>query len=156
LLFVRNPSHMKKALLAGTLAVILSGCITSYREYVGGSVMQGNGGTREIIKGIEYWEDGAPSRPFRVIGIINDRRPGGPIPMALRKIEVVTKAKKYGGDAVVMLDDNGQIVGGVNTFNATANTYGSTTYVSGSGVSVPVIRREGKYEVIKYVSISRK
>ena len=139
-------------LLIILIAASLTACATRYREFVGGSVIQGNGGTRELVKGMEYWENGAPPRPFRIIGIIDDSRPGGPIPMAFRKTQVVAKAQKMGGDAVVQLDDNGMVVGGVNTLNATATTIGSTTFVGGSGVSIPIRRRSGKYAVIKYVT----
>ena len=38
-----------------------------------------------------------------------------------------------------------------STGNATAITSGNITTAVGSGVSVPIIRREGQYFVIKYV-----
>jgi hypothetical protein len=42
-------------------------------------------------------------------------------------------------------------LGSYSTGNATAVTSGNVTTAVGSGVSVPMIRREGQYFVIKYV-----
>jgi hypothetical protein len=43
-------------------------------------------------------------------------------------------------------------LGTYSTGNATAITSGNVTTAVGSGVCVPIIRREGQYFVIKYVN----
>jgi hypothetical protein len=143
-----------KALLP-LLALGLASCAsTTFQSYEGASVTQGSGGTRTNVQGIDFWENGAPPRKFRVIGIIDDNRPGGIIPMRALKSDVAAKAKAAGADAVVLIDNASQITGfvgnaqsftTVNAFNpnlATTNTFGSTT---------PVRRNSAKFAAITYL-----
>jgi hypothetical protein len=39
-------------------------------------VVQGHGDTRKIVDGMDVWTHGDPPRPFQVLGIIEDERPG--------------------------------------------------------------------------------
>jgi hypothetical protein len=45
-------------------------------------MVQGHGGTRKVVDGMDVWTHGDPPRPFKLLGIIEDERPGGMIPMA--------------------------------------------------------------------------
>jgi hypothetical protein len=123
----------------------LAGCSTRYQEYVGGSVMCGKGGSRRVINGIDFWENGEPPFPYRIIGIIDDGRPGGPPAMAGRDGAVARKAKKYGGDGTIKLGDSRENLGSTGMYSA-PNAIGV-----GSATSLAIVRREGKYAVIKYV-----
>ena len=67
---------------------------------------QGVGGTKVIVEGMEFWDNGEPPRKYMVLGIIEDERPGGPISMANLKGDVVQKAKEVAGDAVIQLNKN--------------------------------------------------
>lgn len=137
------------------IALGLASCAsTTFQNYEGASVTQGSGGTRTNVQGIDFWENGTPPRKFRVIGIIDDNRPGGMIPMRALKSDVAAKAKAAGADAVVLIGNASQITGfvgnaqsftTVNAFNpnlATTNTFGTST---------PVRRNSAKFAAIKYL-----
>jgi hypothetical protein len=83
--------------------------------------------------------------------VITDSRPGGPIPMAMRDSDLVAEAKKSGGDRILLKAEQADFVGTYSTGNTTAVTTGNVTTAFGSGVTVPIIRREGQYFVIKYL-----
>ena len=71
--------------------------------------------------------------------------------MAGRDADLAAEAKKNGGDGILLKADRTGFVGAYSTGNATAITNGNVTTAVGSGVSVPIRRREGEFFVIKYV-----
>jgi hypothetical protein len=59
---------------------------TDFQSWEGrNSVVEGHGGTRKVVDGMDVWTHGDPPRRFQVLGIIEDERPGGIIPMAQLK-----------------------------------------------------------------------
>ena len=64
--------------------LILAGCSTTdFQTWEGhDSVIEGHGGTKKIVDGMDVWTNGDPPRRFRILGIIDDERPGGLIPRA--------------------------------------------------------------------------
>ena len=72
--------------------------------------------------------------------------------MARRDADLAAEAKKNGGDGILLKAKQTDFLGTYPTGNATAITSGNVTTAVGSGVSVPIIRREGQYFVIKYVN----
>jgi hypothetical protein len=101
--------------------------------------------------GVDIWLLGTSPRKFKIIGYITDSRPGGPIPMAMRDSDLAAAAKKNGRDGILLKAEQADFLGTYSTANATAITNGNVTTAFGSGVSVPIVRREGQYYVIKYV-----
>jgi hypothetical protein len=143
---------MKRLLLAlAILTILFGGCSTNYYTYSGPGIYEGRGGASKIVNGVEIWLVGTPPRKFRIIGYIMDSRPGGPIPMARRDADLAAAAKRNGGDGLLLKAEQTDFLGSYSTGNATAITSGNVTTAVGSGVSVPMIRREGQYFVIKYV-----
>lgn len=155
-------------LLAGVAALACGGCAsTKFHPYVGAKPIVGRGGAPEHIEGIDMWIEGTPSRKFIIIGIIQDERPGGRIPMAMRNQQVAQTAKINGGDGVLIKFDEREILGSVSsgqTFTsgqASGTAYGignmgfaqasGTSSTSGFGVSAAVSRRHARYYVIKYL-----
>ena len=112
---------------------------------------EGQGGTKTIVEGIEFWDNGEPPRIFKVLGIIEDQRPGGMIPMSHLHTDIAEKAKKVGGDAVIALTNNSQVVGHVSQSSANTNTYGSTTSTYGTAMAFPARRNYAKFAVIKFL-----
>ena len=150
---------MKKLCIAVAMAAVLAGCATTtYKEYVGGKEVTGTGGAREMVDGMEVWTEGMPNRPFRVIGVIDDTRGGGRLPMASRLSDIAKKAKEANGDAVVIYREGSEVAGFVNnsfgTANATAYRSGNVVNAYGSGqstaFSAPMMRMSTKAAVIKY------
>jgi hypothetical protein len=129
------------------LALLLSGCITDYYAYQGGGPMIGQGGASKLVDGIDIWLIGAPPRKFQIIGYIEDSRPGGPPSMAQRNPALAALAKQKGGDAVLIHSDAAQYVGSITT----GSVFTGPALTTGTLVSAPMIRREGRFFVIKYL-----
>ena len=145
----------KRRLLASLflgLTFLGGGCSTNYYTYSGSGIYEGKGGASKNVNGVDIWLVGTPPRKFRIIGYITDSRPGGAIPMARRDADLAAEAKKNGGDGILLKAEQTDFLGTYSTGNATAITSGNVTTAVGSGVSVPIIRREGQYFVIKYVN----
>lgn len=161
-----KPMHL---LLPAILsAALCSGCTsTKFHPYVGAKPIVGTGGAPKKVEGVDVWIEGTPPRKFIVIGIIEDERPGGRIPMAMRDKRVAQTAKANGGDGVLIKFDEREFLGTMSSGQsftsgqATASAYGignmgfgqaygtSTTY--GSGFTAAINRRHARYYVIKYL-----
>ncbi|HZS18169.1 MAG TPA: hypothetical protein VFA51_09595 [Candidatus Udaeobacter sp.] len=165
-------SLMIAALLLG--AACLTGCAsTNYEalESSGPIVAQGQYGTRKVVDGIDIWTFGAPPRKYRVLGVINDTRGGGLIPMAGYYSGVAAKVKQYGGNAAIEVSSQRQYVGTASFANASTTTtggfsgtgvnYGNYSTVNGtmnttsntfaSGASVPMFKHHGTFLVVRYL-----
>jgi hypothetical protein len=146
---------MKKLLFLIPL-LVLAACSTTYYDYSGSGILIGQGGASTNINGIDLWIKGTPPRKYRVIGYIEDVRPGGPIPMAARNSQLAAKAKARGGDGLLLNSDDAQMVGTFSTASVNATGWGGPGYFGahafGTGATVPIIRRTGTYYVIKYVN----
>lgn len=135
------------------IGLLLAACAhTEYKEFDGGSAfLEGKGGTKVVVDGMEFWDNGDPPRRYKVIGIIEDERPGGLVPMASLRSDMVSKAKAAGGDAVVQLSSDSQISGFINN-GMTMGQYqrGAMTSMS-TGFSAPMRKNVGKFAVVKYL-----
>lgn len=104
----------RRALIhSGLLLVplLLSSCATTtYIPYKGGARTIGKGASLHKVKGIDFWTDGLPPRPYRIVGVIHDSRSG------LRKdtlqSDLATVAKKMGADAILEYHDYSLQMGG--------------------------------------------
>jgi hypothetical protein len=139
--------------LALVLPLLLAACATTeFQPYEARNPeVQGNGGSKVVVDGMEIWDNGDPPRKFKMIGIINDSRNNGIIPMANLRGDIVRKAREAGGDAVIKIHSESQINGYVNTGTATANAYGNNATAYGTGVSVAARKNISKYAVIQYL-----
>lgn len=144
--------HLASLLFAG-LFLVITGCATTEFKPFEARVnsFEGTGGTKTTVAGMEVWDNGDPPRKFAVLGIIEDERSGGPIPMASLKSDVVQKAKDVGGDAVIQLNSNSQLVGVYSSGSATAYSYGRSATAYGSSTAVPMRRNYSKFAVIKFL-----
>jgi hypothetical protein len=151
----RAGEKMKKIVVLLVVFVVsfMVGCATTeYKSFEGkANVFEGKGGTKIVVDGIEFWDNGDPPRKFKVLGIIDDERPGGLIPMAQLRSDMVKKAREAGGDAIIQLGSQSQVVGYYTSGSATAYAYGNSATASGSSNTMPVRRNVSKFAVIKYV-----
>ena len=67
--------------------------------------------------------------------------------MAQRNPRLAAIAKQQGGDGVLIQSDAAQYVGSITT----GNVFTGPTLTTGTLVSAPMIRREGRFFVIKYL-----
>jgi hypothetical protein len=135
------------------LAFAFASCTsTDFQTWEGGnSAVQGHGGTRKVVDGMDLWTHGDPPRRFKVLGIIEDERPGGMIPMAQLKHDIVQKARQNGGNAVIFVSSASQLAGYYTTSSASAYGYGNSATAFGSSTTVPITRRSSTYVVIRYL-----
>lgn len=161
-------------LLALLNAALLIGCAsTDYQALESREplVGQGQAGTRKVVDGVDIWTFGAPPRKYRVLGVVNDTRGAGVLPMAGYYSGIAAKVKQYGGDAAIEVSSQRQYIGTTSFANATTTTsggfsgtgynYGNFTDVSGrvnttsntfaSGTSVALFKHHGQFLVIKYL-----
>lgn len=124
-------------------ASVLIGCShanTQFKPYEAKhNEFEGKGGTKTVVKGMDFWENGEPPRKFTVLGIIEDQRSSGSRSMGALREDVATLARESGGEAVVELGSQSQI---------------SSYYSMPSGsstVTVPIRRNSAKFAVIKYL-----
>ena len=148
------------------LCVLIAGCAsTNYTTFEGGRVIEGTGGTKKTVDGIDIWNNGTPPRKFKIIGIIDDVRRQSLIGMAGYEGALVKKAKEAGGDAIIFLDSHSELVGYYNSgesgnamttgsaYDSGNTTYyhGQTTYQSYGSTSSAIRNKITKVAVIKYV-----
>lgn len=136
------------------IAVVLScgSCSTDFQAWEGrNAVIEGHGGTRKVVDGVDIWTTGDPPRRFRIIGVIEDERPGGPLYMAQRKHEIAQKAREHGGNAVIMISSSSQLQGYETFGSANTQLYGHSATTFGSSTSVAIKRNSSKFLVIKYL-----
>src|SRR5438477_7730661 len=136
-----------------TLTFLCASCTsTDFQSWEGrSSVVEGRGGTRKVVDGMDIWTFGDPPRRFKVLGIIQDERPGGMIPMAQLKHDIVQKARQNVGDAVIFVSSASQLAGYYTASSANAYGYGNYATAYGSSTTVPLTRRSSTYVVIKYL-----
>jgi hypothetical protein len=137
-----------------TTVLLLSGCActtTEYKIFEGerAGIMEGKGGSKLVVKGMEVWDTGEPPRKFKILGFIDDNRDTGWTGEDTQSVreDVVEKARGAGGDAVVRINTQSQLSEFYKAGGASANVYGS--YIS------PALglygRNLSKYAVIKYL-----
>jgi S1-C subfamily serine protease len=91
---------------------------TQFLQYQGPSIVQGSGGTKRTINGIDIWENGEPNCRYRILGLIQDdisenqgAQPGTlnilnvatASSLAGREKRLVDEAKKHGADGIIYL-----------------------------------------------------
>ena len=135
------------------LASLLSGCATTEFKPFEAKVneFEGRGGTIEVVDGIEIWDNGDPPRKFKILGIVDDQRPGGILPMAQLKSDIAAKAREVSGDAAIQITNNSQFMGTYSSGSASAYSFGNSTTAYGSGMAVPMRRNISKFAIIKYL-----
>ena len=111
-------------------AALLVGCAsTEYQALESQAPITGQGvaGTRKVVDGVDIWTFGTPPRKYRVLGVINDTRGAGPVPVAGYYSGIAAKVKQYGGDAAIEVSSQRQYIGTTSFANATTTTSGGFT-----------------------------
>ncbi|VVM05807.1 hypothetical protein [Methylacidimicrobium tartarophylax] len=105
--------NVRSLLHSGVLLLPLFFCscaTTTYIPYKGGAKTVGKGASLHKVNGIDFWTDGLPPRPYKLVGVIHDSRSGlrkGDLPQDLAKV-----AKKMGADAILEYHDYALQMGG--------------------------------------------
>jgi hypothetical protein len=135
-------------------AALVAGCAnTQYKSFETATTKLhlGRGGTKQVIDGMEFWDNGEPPRHFKIIGFVEDQRPDAPLPMLVQRAEIVTKARAAGGDAVVQVANRSEVVGTSGmTFGNAWGSWRSSSAI-GFGVTEQIRRNNAVFAVIRYV-----
>ena len=136
-----------RRLLLILMLVALGGCAPQYLPWQGGRVFPGSaeGGAVKRVAGIDFWEFGAPNRPYVIVGLIQDTRLGGPLLMMHRAPQLAELAREKGADAVILKSGSSELADGVGT---AALMPGGVSGVAGGHT---LYRRSVEYLAIKYV-----
>ena len=134
------------------IAVLCGSCMTTeFQAWEGrNSVVEGRGGTKKVVDGMDVRTYGDPPRRFQVLGIIQDERPGGRLYIAQLKHDLVQKAREQGGNALIFVSSQSQLAGYYTAGSASAYGYGGSATAFGSSTTVPITRRSSTYVVIRY------
>jgi hypothetical protein len=124
--------------LGGSLAPLaMQGCVNAPPKFMAwegpNAVIQGQGGTRETVDGMDVWRIGEPPREYRVLGVLETTRIYGTIQLGTNvEVVLVRKAREVGGDAIILRVVGSELSG--------VNQDGSVYY-----------RRRHRATVIRYV-----
>lgn len=155
--------NMKSLLLVAVIAFGLTACSTTTFMHTSGTGLQrGGGGAYLVVNGIELYQEGAPNRPYQVIGVITDSRPAGPWTLGPRASTVANLAIQNGGQAVIQQSDVRRFVGYSTSNDTNWNEYQSNngnchnrnsfTYgkASGSSTTTALYNANSRFLVIRF------
>jgi len=100
------------------------------------NLYEGEGGTKVVVDGVDFWANGTPPRKYTVIGVIVSEIGSGVGDEAIIRSSVASEVKKRGGNAAIQINNNTSFAGVVRT---TPNVY------MAAGV------RRTQFSVVKYV-----
>lgn len=128
---------MRFAIVA-ILTVALTACATvDFQPYEGqNNLYEGEGGTKLVVDGVEFWANGSPPRKFSIVGIVVSEIGTGVGDEAIIRSSVAPEVKRRGGDAAVQISNNSSFTGVIRT---------SPSVYMAAGV------RRIKFAIIKYV-----
>jgi hypothetical protein len=107
-----------KMLLGLLLLLSLTACATvDYQPYEGkaGAVWEGQGGTKVVVDGIDFWDNGAPPHKYRVVGYATGAVGNGFGADGIIRGAVASKVKAIGGNAAILVTGNTSELGFVKT-----------------------------------------
>jgi len=97
-------------LLVIALAAILVTSCTTFTPYRGNGIVERQGGTIRVVKGIDFWENGDPDRKYCILGVIDNSSKEGWFYDMLKDGTIAKVAREHGGDAVSFLAALGSFV----------------------------------------------
>jgi hypothetical protein len=152
---------------AAVVVIALGSSIAFAQDYEAfegtNNAFEGEGGTKRVVDGVEFWTNGSPPTKFMLLGFVTDRRHRtglvGRIRMSSLESDVAQKVREAGGDAVVLLDSSAETIGVVGNSNtsssANAHTFGSFGTASGRSRTTTTARavqkQVSRFAVIRYL-----
>jgi len=99
------------------LAFTLAACATvDFQPYEGkNNLYEGDGGTKIVVDGIDFWASGSPPRKYSIIGMVVSEIGSGVGDEATIRKSVAGEVKKQGGDAAVQVNNNSSFAGVIRT-----------------------------------------
>jgi hypothetical protein len=133
-----------KFAISALFALAMAGCAsTNYQAYEGRTdqIIEGQGGTKEIVNGIELWDNGNPPRRYKVIGVATVEDFDNVFGQQRIRTAMANQVRQAGGNAAVMLD-------GYSQGQSTSVMVGPNgrTYVGGTSG-----RKQVRIQIVKYL-----
>jgi len=106
-----------RIVLALFMVALLSSCATvSYQPYEGrNNLYEGEGGTKVVVDGIDFWANGTPPHQFMIVGMVVSEVGSGVGDEAIIRSAVAGEVKKRGGNAAIQVNNNNSFAGVVQT-----------------------------------------
>jgi hypothetical protein len=109
-----------------------------YQAWEGGNnLRQGQGGTKVVQSGVDFWANGDPPRKYQVLGVATSEIGAGSGDEWLIRSAIASEVKSRGGDAALELGNN---VGG-----------NGVLINAGSGVFIASRNKVMRFAIIKYL-----
>lgn len=134
--------------LAAIMIAVLGGCAqTNYQVYEGrtAQIIEGQGGTKEVIDGYEIWDNGDPPRRYQVLGVATVEDFDNVFGNQRLRSAIVDEIKKAGGDAAIVQDGWSQGQG--MAVGTAFNSRGGAAVVTGQSFG----RKNIRYRIIRYL-----
>ena len=150
------PIQQLSSVLVAMMVMVSSSCSTNRAtEWRDSNIYQGDGGAVETIDGMDVWVKGTPDRKFKVIAFIDhSHRTGGLnglINSMSWKTGAVKKAKKLGGEAIIISTRYRELRGFSTTGNAQITGTRSSASVTGTANSRASYSDKSEILVIDYL-----
>lgn len=126
------------------LVVMLAACAqTNYQQYEGRGpqIIEGQGGTKEVINGFDVWDNGTPPRRYQVLGVVVIEDSEGALANLRIRSALAEQIKAAGGNAAVAIDS----FGGGQSVGMGFNSRGQMSTFVGMG------RKTGRWQIVKYL-----
>ena len=126
-----------KKLVVLLLAAVLAGCATvNYQAYEGkNNLHEGQGGSKVVADGVDFWANGAPPRKYTIIGVAEAEVGEGWGDNDILRSAVASEVKKQGGHAAIQM--------------ASESSFGGVMPIG--GMMHALNNKKVRYQIIKYV-----
>ncbi|TAK90276.1 MAG: hypothetical protein EPO06_09860 [Burkholderiaceae bacterium] len=128
-----------------SLIVAITGCAqTNFQQYEGrngAQIIEGEGGTKEIIDGIEYWGTGTPPRRYQILGVVTIEDFDNVFGNQRIRHAIADQVKAAGGDAAIAMDFSG----GGQSMGVGVNSRGTVSSGTAFG------KKSNRYLIVKYL-----
>lgn len=135
---------MKKIALAALVA-LMAGCAqTNYQQYEGRGgpqIVEGQGGTKEVIDGYEIWDNGNPPRRYQVLGVVTVEDFDNVFGRQRIRSALAAQIKEAGGNAAVVMDSTG----GGQSMGMAFNSRGQLATGTSFG------KKAARWQIVKYL-----
>ncbi len=76
---------------------------------------EGEGGTKIVVDGIDFWANGSPPHKYMIIGMVASEIDSYVGDEAMIRTSVAGEVKKRGGDAAIQVNNNSYFNGVIHT-----------------------------------------
>ena len=125
--------------------VLLVGCAhTNYQQFEGRNgpqIIEGQGGTKDVVNGYEIWDNGTPPRRYQVLGVVSVEDFDNVLGKRRIRNALSEQIQAAGGDAAVVVDTTGGGSGMAMAFGSNGQVAAGPTFG----------KKTARWQIIKYL-----